>query len=41
MSGESFALTNFVPGPTVYMVPCKFCCSDVYIGPFAATGAKT
>ena len=29
-SGQIFARTNFVPGPPVYMDPCKFCCSGVY-----------
>ena len=32
-SGQIFARTSFVPGPPVYMDPCKFCCSGVYTDP--------
>ena len=30
-SGQIFARTNFVPGPPVYMDPCKFCCRGVAV----------
>ena len=32
-SEQIFARTNFVSGPPVYMEPCKFCCSGVYMDP--------
>ena len=33
-SGQIFARTNFVPGPHVYMDPCKFCWSGVHTDPW-------